>query len=243
MNHFEVEKTWNEIWKETKELPCWDDLSQLIYDALVKQINNFNKKKILEAGSGTGRISLRLARNGARVYLIDSSQSAINISKELFKKEEIKADFKCASIFKIPYPDNFFDIVWNAGVLEHFEKEKQIQAIKEMVRVSKKNGLIITFNPYSKAIFYRIGKWFGEKRGRWIAGYEKPVKTLKEDFKRNGIKYINEYDVGFKETLRFLGYIPYGRFLIKIIDKLEKFFVYLNFKGYLLVSIGKKIGD
>jgi predicted SAM-dependent methyltransferase len=42
----------------------------------------------------------------------------------------------------IPYPDNFFDVVYHSHVLEHFERRNALLFIKECRRVLKPGGLI-----------------------------------------------------------------------------------------------------
>lgn len=77
-----------------------------------------------------------------------------------------------------------------------------------MARVCKNNGLIITLNPFSGAVFYRMGKWFAEKTNRWIYGYEKPIKSMKKYNLENCV-WITEYSADFSTTIDFLSYIPF----------------------------------
>lgn len=42
----------------------------------------------------------------------------------------------------IPYPDNYFDVVYHSHVLEHFSKSEAISFIKECYRVLKPQGII-----------------------------------------------------------------------------------------------------
>ncbi len=236
-----VEETWDRIWGKEK-IPEWDSLSQLILEVLKKEIGSPKNKKILEAGSGSGRISLRLAQEGAKVTLLDASPHAIKLSKKIFKKAKVPAKFLQASIFDMPFANESFDIVWNAGVLEHYNEREQQKILKEMLRICRKDGLIITLNPYRWAIFYRIGKWCLERSGKWTAGYERPIRSLKKMVDETRAKLTHEYSVGFLEQFTFLLANPklkrFERRFLLIRDKCWK----LNYlPGYLLVTILRKL--
>ncbi|ADG83680.1 class I SAM-dependent methyltransferase [Thermincola potens] len=242
----EAEKVWDSIWK--KQLDTADKLLEInelaitIFEALSREILDLADKEILEAGSGTGLTSLLLSRKSAQVTLMDISAAALEISKRNFELDGQKAVFMRGSIFDIPAPDASYDVVWNAGVLEHFNFEQQKLAIKEMLRVCKPNGMVITLNPYAKAYIYRIGKFIQEKLGVWPFGYEEPVKTLKLHIPVTGV-LVREYSIGFKEQLTYL----YPSIFAKITKTILGNFPKLGLKllnGYLLVSvISKKSED
>jgi len=253
---------WDEIWSKD-DVPDWDYLSQVILNVLKNEIGDVKDKRILEAGSGSGRISLGLAKGNAAVSLLDNSMNAINFSKDLFEKSGERPNIVCAPIHAMPYGDDTFDVVWNAGVIEHFTGKEQEEVLSEMVRVCKKGGLVVTINPYAKSILHTFGRFVMEKMGRYPFGDEVPVTTLKDksDILGCGLKK-EEYSIGFvvlwvgmfkRLTLLPMGKVfkfplsilnktfccidssPFG----KILRKLDLFTSKL-FGGYLLVSIFKK---
>lgn len=73
-----------------------------------------------------------------------------------------------------------------------------------MAHVTKKGGLIITYNPYAKAVFYRVGKWLGEKKGKWEFGPEYPVLTLGSTASSARLDLLHEYSICAKEQLVFI---------------------------------------
>jgi len=95
--------------------------------------------------------------------------------------------------------------------------------------------------PYNKAIFYRIGKLYEEKTGRWRWGYEKPAKTLKSLYKEASLRLRKECSIGFEEQLNFIVGIPYVKYLVPVLSRLKKLFIFLGVGGYLLVSTGEKV--
>ena len=137
---------------------------------------------LLEAGSGSGELSAYLASIGYNVTLLDLSDVALSLSRELFKKHGLLGSFQKGDLFNLPFAEGSFDCVWNSGVLEHYTDQEIVAALKEMARVSK--GLVITVVPNAGAIFYRLGKWNLERKGK--------LKTVK------GMPFIDlsEYGVG-----------------------------------------------
>lgn len=60
------------------------------------------------------------------------------------------------AIYKLPFPDNYFDLVFTNGVLIHVPLEKLSSAIKEMYRVSKHYLLAAEYYaPEETEIIYR----------------------------------------------------------------------------------------
>jgi ubiquinone/menaquinone biosynthesis C-methylase UbiE/tetratricopeptide (TPR) repeat protein len=231
---------WDNVWKNGK-YSDWDNSSQLIYETLIEEIGDIDGKKILEAGSGTGRISLRLAKDGADVTLVDFSEIAIEQAKERFESEGIFGSFYVADIMNMKdIPDSSFDVIWNAGVLEHFDYEQQIVVLQEMKRVLKPDGLLITINPNAKCLPYQVGKWFLEKTNRWPYGQELPIFTLSPLAEPCQLRLLKEYSIGFEESFYFYNFVPDSTMAV---NALEKWYNSLppekkeEVEGYLLVSV------
>lgn len=240
-----VENIWKQIWDKHKDdIPSISSISLEIGNDILKWMHNLEGSSILEVGSGTGIISSFLAKKGFEVTLLDVNENAIEISKNVFAKNKIDGAFILGDLFNMPFKDNTFDMVWNAGVLEHFEGQEQIVALREMARVTKLDGMLITCNPYYRAIFYRIGKWWAERFGKWEFGPEIPVKSLKNQGNLAGLVFIKEYPICAKNQLGFL-----DRYILKGIGKIiryttgwipEQLWIQL-FGGYLLVSVFRKL--
>ncbi|AKU97068.1 hypothetical protein AKJ09_03732 [Labilithrix luteola] len=111
--------------------------------------------------------SLALAARGARVTLLDVAKPALEIARAYYEQSGIEVAFIEGSIFALPFDDGTFDVVWNTGVIEHFEPEERRRAVTEMLRVMKPGGTMITINPNASARVYRFSKeWGGRKRKR-----------------------------------------------------------------------------
>ncbi len=146
------EKKWNNYWakKKTRTQAFYKSTASfyrkfIIKKALNKIIEEEFKKgsKLLHAGSGTGQVDEDIIQK----YDI----TALDISKEALKLYKLnngdKAKLIHADIFHIPVKSSVFNGVYNMGVMEHFTNEENIEILKELKRVLKKDGKIVLFWP------------------------------------------------------------------------------------------------
>jgi ubiquinone/menaquinone biosynthesis C-methylase UbiE len=73
--------------------------------------------KILDAGTGSGRIPMSLQESGATVYAVDIHESLEIVAKHF--TETNSAYFFRADLFQLPFRDDFFDVGWSSGVIHH----------------------------------------------------------------------------------------------------------------------------
>lgn len=102
------------------------------------------KKKnlvILDVGCGPGLLTkeLVLRSRNFSVVGIDISRVAVDMAKKNCKKLS-NASFFVGNVNNLSFPPNSFDVVVCKDTLHHFNDPKQ--AMKEMLRVVKKGGLL-----------------------------------------------------------------------------------------------------
>lgn len=99
-------------------------------------IENINS--LLDVGCGTGSGLQFLSQKGIKKL------AGIDLSPEMIRRARQKLPksitLKVASVDRLPFPDNSFDMVINTEAFHHFPEPKT--AIKEMARVLKKGGLL-----------------------------------------------------------------------------------------------------
>jgi ubiquinone/menaquinone biosynthesis C-methylase UbiE len=102
-----------------------------------------NKKKILDAGCGTGIFSIIFAKKGAaKVFGIDISSGSLRTGQKLAKQFNLKnVEFKRDDMLAISFPDKYFDIVWAWGSAHH--TTNPIKALDELIRVLKDDGVLL----------------------------------------------------------------------------------------------------
>ncbi|MDO8639379.1 MAG: class I SAM-dependent methyltransferase, partial [bacterium] len=108
------------------------------YETLILLSKNLKAKTILDAGCGEGFTLQKFyeAKIGEYLEGIEYSESAIEISKKIHPLLKIKK----GDIYKLPYKENFFDLIICSEVLEHLDDPKK--ALNELKRVSKKYLLL-----------------------------------------------------------------------------------------------------
>ena len=99
--------------------------------------------KILDAGGGTGRVTLPLAKEGYQVTLCDVSSGMLNAAKEKLQNEEVqnRVTIEEADIASLPFSDETFDLV----ICLHgpLSIADSLKAAGELTRVTKRGGKII----------------------------------------------------------------------------------------------------
>ena len=123
-------------------------------------LNNFST--VLEAGCGSGKATILLNKKLNKT-LLDISKNAIDYAKytaTTFNVENI--NFVEGNIFSMPFEDGGFDLVWNVGVIEHYELDDIKLIVEEMSRVCNKNGIVaigmpnLYSGPILKAILLKL---------------------------------------------------------------------------------------
>lgn len=239
----EAGRVWQEYWARNRDHEViLDPLSSAIFREVLAGMGDPNGKKILEAGSGRGIISAELAACGADVHLLDLSEEAIGIARRYFSSRGLGGSFTQGDILALPFADKSFEVVWNAGVLEHFDASDQVRAVKEMARVLRPGGLFISFNPSARAVFYRLGKRRAEEQGVWPYGPETPVESLKGQCSEAGLSARKEYPICFRENLSYLSYLSkHLRSVLKLLFRpVPEQLLLRAFGGYLLATFAEK---
>lgn len=258
-----VHNNWESIWKKHGALNKGKfSLPKKLYAAIFPQsfstisiINIINKEIhtvsptlenlwIVECGCGTGLISRQLAQKGAHLHLFDISPASLELAQHNFDQKKIKSSFSQASIFEIPYKNEGFHIVISCGVLEHFSKQNQKEALSEMIRIVKKGGLLITIHPSTSGKIYVAMKKRAEKLGIWQAGFEEAMSTISDGLPPHAGQ-LKEYTCGYISQFLFCKYLfsslafRYGWTFI--FECLARFFRFMEkYPGYMLVSVVKK---
>jgi ubiquinone/menaquinone biosynthesis C-methylase UbiE len=113
------------------------------WSGVVKDFSDYynlvDSSKILDVGCAKGFMLYDFYKHNPNLdlYGIDISKYAIDNSVP-----EIKNKLQVANATKLPYEDNFFDLVISINTIHNLDKNKCKIALKEISRVSKKNAFI-----------------------------------------------------------------------------------------------------
>jgi len=184
---------WENFWDEKKNL-------QEVYSNSDRVVRNLSKivdlkgKKILEVGAGTGRDSFPLVERGAEVFQLDYSINSLMIMKKMAGEEKIEVAIVGGDTFCLPFRDETFDIVFHQGLLEHFRPQQAEALLRENIRVTKKDGLLLVDVPQRYHI-YTVIKHFLIAINKWFAGWEREfsVGELRREMERLGLQIVHTY--------------------------------------------------
>ena len=170
-------------------------------------VKNYVDKKVilLDIGTGGGEKLLQVSKFVKKAYGIDHSKEMIKTAeKNLVKSKILNVEFKFAEAKKIPYPDNFFDVV----ICRHSPF-----FVNELSRILKSKGIFITQHVGEKdkenikKIFGR-GQDFEKKVNTSMNKYINNLKKAKFTILRKDVYSATEYYYNMKDLIFLLKNTP-----------------------------------
>jgi ubiquinone/menaquinone biosynthesis C-methylase UbiE len=162
--------------------------------AVLEKVANIkiSGKTLLEIGSGYGTfVAITRCKHKSSSYGIEPDLAAYNISLKILKCYQVPEEIIHHGYGEdLPYPDNYFDIVYSTNVLEHVNDPKKV--IHETIRVLKPGG-------YFQFVIPNYGSfWEGHYGILWIPNIPKWIAKI----------YVSLYgrDPKFIDTLQFINY-------------------------------------
>lgn len=126
------------------------------HEMFIKEISTINKANlgVLDIGCGTGELAKKLTERfkNADIHGVDISDTMIKKANAKKMKKDVK--FKVGDVERLPYKDNFFDVITCSHSFHHYPNKKK--AISEMHRVLKPNGHLMVIDGSRDVLLGRI---------------------------------------------------------------------------------------
>jgi len=172
--------------------------NQALYEHYKNILGGVRGKSILEWGAGSGYVSCLAVQDYASVTAIDYTSKAVEYLSIVSKVLQIRTGIRIAQgDLEDISTDNGFDGIWNCGVLEHYSDEKIVCKLREMVRLTKSNGMIICTMPNLRSpegLYRRLKNLLNrEKRSERVISF-RHWKCL---FRQAGFKQIKILPVNY----------------------------------------------
>ena len=126
----------------------------LVFAQSLHEYDRFESKRVLEVGCGNGYTLGKYAQYGAKVYGIDISEIAVEISRRRFDYQNLKGDFRVGNAENLPYEEDYFDCICSMGVLHHVPDTEK--AVAEIHRCLKPGARLIVMVYHRDSIPYRF---------------------------------------------------------------------------------------
>lgn len=209
-------------------------------EIILKMIDNFENKKILEIGTGTGRFSKEILKKEALFFGIDYSFNmllktrfnCLSLKKDLFLSQ--------ADGYNLPFKDNSFDACICINVLNHMEYHER--CLCEINRVLKPGGILIANFHNLISFYFLIGilvnirkkSIFQEVYSKWF-NYPK----IKKEYSEIGFEIKS-----LKGNMLFPNKTNYPLFIIlKKLDLLSRETILKHISGNIFIKANKIINQ
>ncbi len=158
---------------------------------------------VLEVACGTGEQAVLYAKNGAIVTGLDISQEMLNIAEKKRRDDlsNLSLNFMQGDASNLPFESDKFDIISITLALHEMDPDIRSKVIKEMLRVTKKQGKII------------------------IADYAVPEKMVFKSYLCRSIDWVIEFFAGKEHYRNYMEFMANGgiyRFVKKHSLKIEQ---------------------
>ena len=174
---------WHNFYKES-DRPGVADLSRFDpwQERLADRIIQSGPQSVLEAGCGYGQTGYLIAEHlGRSVTQLDFQGAPLRTARRFFDQGHGWGQFVQGDLLHLPFANGYFDLVFNAGVLEHFHFSDRCQALAEMIRCVRTGGKVIVALPNHYSTPYRYSYLYRQKKRRWPYPDEHAIYDLQEE--------------------------------------------------------------
>ncbi len=163
--------------------------------------------RVLDAGCGTGHLTVALARRGALVASTDLSDEMTRLTQQQLRAEGLQSTLVCSDVHRLPFPDDAFHVVVALGVLPWVGSPGL--ALAEMTRVTVPGGhVLVTFDNAHR--LFRLTDPSRTPPVRWLRGLVRrarghsptgnhmtTLKQARENIRAAGLDIVHTGSVGF----------------------------------------------
>lgn len=207
---------WDKIYKDyQKGGPAWATIEGRILPQFIDFIksNQFTIKHALEIGCGTGKYLMILKEGGFQTDGIDSSETAVEITKNNLKDD---SDIRIADMFEYDIPQDRYDLIFSIFSIHHGYKDQVKKTIERIYKALLPNGkVLITLPDYESSEKWDTFKNNQDLGGGTFAPLAGPEKGLPHSFySKQEVEELFKEFTNVKIELEQNGKIIHGNWVV-----------------------------
>ena len=194
-------------------------------DLIKSELQAVKPKRILDFGCGGGWLSKILASCNREVVGVDLSHSLIKSAK----RAAPTVTFFVGDGMNLPFRKGAFDAVVSIAALHHLDVRK---GLKEVKRISKNPCTLMLMEPNKLNPLSAIGRKLFPMQTHTTGEEPFIPAQLRSHLEQQGFKvklvqYLFFFSFPLVRMLKLLNYPPIPRFLVNIVDAVERMFEHL----------------
>lgn len=218
-------------------------------DQIYKRLEGDCRMTILDYGCGDGKKHFQFPNSQNHIIGIDISSKAVEIANTFVHNQSLNAEYLVMDCEKMTFQNDSFDVVLDFGTFSSLDME---QAINELCRVLKKDGMMICIETYGHNPFMNLKRQINVlmgKRTKWASQHIMTKQNwvgITSQFQNSKIHYFH-FLVLFLPA--FLKILPekFGNKLRSVVEKIDssilkiRFLQFLAFKTVVVMENPKKV--
>lgn len=235
-----------EIWKKHTSSITVDDINKAVLYPVEFQVE-FSKflselaekevcQKVIEIGCEQGVITM-LLDDFLDKHLLDFNEDITSKLEMFTEKYNQSLNVHCQDMFSMTFQNEEFDLIYNAGVIEHYSYDERVSLLKEYSRVLRKDGLMVIAIPNHYSVPYRLAYLFHNYVlfGRfWPWPKELKILDMKNEIEELGLRFVERKVLAKKTAFKFWRPFSLIKLMFEYLDS------YFDYEGYLTVIVIRK---
>lgn len=127
------------IARSERDLWWYRGMRAILFRLLDRYAANRPLRRVLEAGCGTGYLSLQLQKErGWPVVPVDIASAGLRYARDMGVERPVQGDTT-----KLPFADGIFDVVLSMDVLAQLPRPLEVEAAGDLARVLRRGGILV----------------------------------------------------------------------------------------------------
>lgn len=191
----------------------WDKLAGVDYiGAMTSKLEHFlpalfENQVGIDLGCGTGRLSIALAKGGAKIFAVDFSPSMLKVLKKKIKNKKLSIIPKQQDMRKLKINEAVDFVISFGDAMNHLQTEDQLRQTCSAVKKNLKKGGLFIFDLFNDL------------------GYRQVLhKVSISDYPSFTIIYFGNYDPEHRNYIgKFTCFVKNGKSYLKKTDELKQY--------------------